>query len=80
MITLRPCPFCGGRAKCSSTESGNRAHAFVFCTVCGARLRGAGFHIYYHCKCTEFRKYRDEIRKQWNTRYVIYEKANTKTG
>lgn len=37
-IELKPCPFCGGKAKfVKNTYGDNTGNASVRCTVCGAR-------------------------------------------
>ena len=38
MIKLKPCPFCGGKAKLE--DMGFPHH--VYCTDCGARVTGRG--------------------------------------
>lgn len=68
MIKLKPCPMCGGRARCSSTERGAAAYAYVICNSCGLRIYGPTFSIYYHCKCPELRQRRNEVQLKWNRR------------
>lgn len=65
---LKPCPFCGGKAKIKSrlTKTFGVDHRFIACTDCGGQGKGHLFGLPLEAK-------KEWLAEEWNNRTAIPE-------
>lgn len=71
-IKIKPCPFCGGRARVIGKRSKGMTDYCISCSKCGARSRAVAVRPWHSNKFVA----QCQTAKLWNTRYVKEEPAN----
>lgn len=63
---LKPCPFCGGKAKVKGICGSESVYAFVYCQKCGARTEKT--YEFEAAKKEQLERIKAHVSALWNAR------------